>query len=72
MSGEATDLDDVFMEIGEIGRSQIITFVLLSLLNILSGTATVNYMISAGTLDYRWVEERKINFMHQNGCIVTK
>lgn len=51
----SADLDDVFVEIGEVGASQIITLTLLSVLNILSGTAVTNYMISAGTLDYRWV-----------------
>lgn len=53
MSRKSEDLEDVFVEIGEVGSSQIITFVLLIVLNILSGTSTVNYMISAGTLDYR-------------------
>lgn len=55
MSGTSADLDDVFVEIGEAGPSQIITILLLSVLNALSGTAVTNYMISAGTLDYRWV-----------------
>lgn len=53
MSGKSADLDDVYVEIGEVGTSQIITIALLSLLNILSGAAVTNYMISAGTLDYR-------------------
>lgn len=66
MSGTGADLDDVFVEIGEVGRSQIITLVLLSVLNILSGTAVTNYMISAGTLDYRWVA---IFYLNSNSTI---
>lgn len=54
MSGKSADLDDVFVEVGDFGRYQIITFVLLIALNILSGTSTVNYMISAGPLEYRY------------------
>lgn len=53
MAGATAILDDVFVEIGEIGPNQIVTFVLLFVLNLLSGTSTVNYMISAGNLDYR-------------------
>lgn len=53
MSEQSADLDDVFVEIGEFGRSQTITFVLLFALNLLSGSSTVNYIISTGTLDYR-------------------
>lgn len=53
MAGASAVLDDIFVEIGELGPNQIVTFALLFLLNVLSGTSTVNYMISAGNLDYR-------------------
>lgn len=42
MSGKSEDLEDVFVEVGEIGPSQIVTYVLLSVLNILSATSTVS------------------------------
>lgn len=53
MSETSADLDSIFVEIGELGRHQIITFVLLSALNFLNGVSIVNFMISASTLDYR-------------------
>lgn len=55
MSETSADLDNVFVEIGEFGRYQIITFVLLSALNFLNGISIVNFMISASMLEYRWV-----------------
>lgn len=53
MSETSTDLDGVFMEIGEFGQHQIVTIVLLFVLNLLSGSSTVNFIISTATLDYR-------------------
>lgn len=57
MAGASAVLDDVFQEIGELGPNQIVTFALLFVLNVLSGTSTVNYMISGGNLEYRCVFE---------------
>lgn len=68
MAGASAILDDVFVEIGEIGRNQIVVFALLIVLNILSGTSTINYMISAGNLDYRWV----LCFLHQKNKMKKK
>lgn len=49
----SADLDEIFVEIGEFGPHQIVTILLLCVLNILSGASAVNYIISANTLDYR-------------------
>lgn len=54
MSADAsTDLDSIFVEIGEFGRHQMVTTLLLIILNILTGANWMVYIISGNTLDYR-------------------
>lgn len=49
----SADLDDVFVEVGEFGAHQMVTLLLLVVLNMLSASSAVNFMISANKLDYR-------------------
>lgn len=49
----SADLDDVYTEIGEFGTHQMVTLLLLVVLNMLSASSAVNFMISANKLDYR-------------------
>lgn len=48
-----TDLNGIFVEIGEFGPHQMVIFFLLSILNMATGAAFTIYMISSNTLDYR-------------------
>lgn len=48
-----TDLDDIFVEIGEFGAHQVVTLLLLVVLNMLSAASAINFMISANKLDFR-------------------
>lgn len=55
MSADDTNLETILKEVGEFGIFQITTYFLFSIPTILSAAYAVNYMISANTLDYRWV-----------------
>lgn len=69
---DADSLDKVLIEVGDLGRYQVATFLLLCILNILSGASTLNYVISANTLDYRYVYNRLffdgLSFVFQKFC----
>lgn len=55
MSKDISDsnIDVIFTEVGAFGLFQIVTYLLISIPNIISATYVVNYIISANTLDYR-------------------
>lgn len=50
-----SSLDAILTEVGGFGLFQVATYFLICLPNILSASYVINYMISANTLDYRWV-----------------
>lgn len=48
------DLDnEIFTEIGDFGRSQTITLLLIAILNMSTGALYNMYIITGNTLDYR-------------------
>lgn len=49
------DLDKIFEEIGEFGRFQIVSILLICIPSLLSASYVVNYIITTNTLDYRFV-----------------
>lgn len=50
----SADSDDIFAEIGEFGPHQIVTLLLIAILNISTAAMFNMYIITANTLDYRW------------------
>lgn len=46
-------LDDILTEIGEFGRYQKITCLLIFIVTAISEQSNVNYVITANSLDYR-------------------
>lgn len=55
-----SNLDAILTEVGGFGLFQIITYALICIPNIISAATYVNFMLSATTLDYRWVEIHRI------------
>lgn len=48
-----TDLNNIFVEIGEFGPQQVVILLLFTILNISTAATFTIYMISANPLDYR-------------------
>lgn len=48
-----SNMDALLTEVGPFGRYQLITQLLICIPSILAGSYSVNYMISASSLDYR-------------------
>lgn len=51
--GDDESLDAILTEVGAFGLFQVVSYLLISIPNILSSAYVVNYMISANTLEYR-------------------
>lgn len=60
-TGADSSFDVILNEVGQFGVYQVVTYLLICIPNILSATYAVNYMFSANTLDYRWVNKISTN-----------
>lgn len=49
----SADLDDIFVEIGKFGPHQMLTVLILTILNISTAATFTIYIISSNTLEYR-------------------
>lgn len=50
------DFDDILVELGELGRYQIFTYILICLPVLFAGASSLSYVFTAGVPNYRWVE----------------
>lgn len=48
-----SNLDAILTEVGDFGKFQVITYLLICIPCAFSATMVVNYMFAANTLDYR-------------------
>lgn len=49
------DLDGILVEVGELGRYQLLNYVLLSVAVIMTSSSYLSYIFSAGQVNYRLI-----------------